>query len=62
MKKQKYITPYCEIIEVGTISLMASSDPSVNGEVSVYDDVTYSDAIMSNRGRGSNANIWDTEW
>ena len=62
MKKQKYITPYCEIIEVGTISLMASSGPSGNEEVLVYDYVTDSDAIMSNRGRGSNANIWDTEW
>ena len=62
MNKHKYITPYCEIIEVGTVSLMASSGPSGNEEVPVYDDVTYSDAIMSNRGRGSNANIWDTEW
>lgn len=62
MNKKKYITPYCEIIEVGTISLMASSGPSGNDEVPVYDDVTDSDAIMSNRGRGSNANIWDTEW
>jgi hypothetical protein len=62
MKKQKYITPYCEIIEVGTISLMASSDPSGNEEVPVYDYVTDSDANMSNRGRGSNVNIWDTEW
>ena len=62
MNKKKYITPYCEIIEVGTISLMASSGPSGNDEVPVYDDVTDSDAIMSNRGRGSNANMWDTEW
>ena len=62
MNKKKYITPYCEIIEVGTISLMASSGPSGNDEVPVYDDVTDSDAIMSNRGRGSSANIWDTEW
>jgi hypothetical protein len=60
MKKQKYITPYCEIIEVGTISLMASSGQ--NDEVPVYDYVTDSDANMSNRGRGSNVNIWDTEW
>lgn len=60
MNKHKYITPYCESIAVGTINLMASSNP--DDVIQVYDEITESDAIMSNRGRGSNVNIWDTEW
>ena len=62
MNKKKYITPYCNCIAVGSINMMATSGALGNNEVGVYNEVTEDDAVMGNTDRGSNANIWDTEW
>jgi hypothetical protein len=53
MEKDTYIAPQMEVIDIGTVQMLAASI-----QVGVFDDVTEDNAVMTNRRRGTWGNLW----
>ena len=52
MSKKKYVAPACECIVLNSVAMLASS-------VYISDQITGSDAVMSNTNRNGNSGLWD---
>ena len=55
MNKKKYVAPACECIVLNSVAMMATS-------VYISDQVTGSDAVMSNTNRHDNFGLWNFDW
>ena len=55
MSKKKYVTPVCESVTLGTVTLMATS-------VFISNDLIDDDAVMSNIQRNLKTDLEDLDW
>ena len=55
MNKKKYVVPACECFVLNSVAMLASS-------VFISDQVTGSDAVMSNTNRNDNFGLGNFDW